>query len=233
MANQRGMTETVSPEDRVSASVARGADLSEGLRVSGRFDVEVLSPQEHLRAEYAAMRARLYELLAVPMKLSDLPEILRLRREIGAVPLSVVDRDWIANLVTTVGRNNMWDNHLAGSTYTAAWYLGLIGSASYTTGPAAGDDMTTHGGWAEDVTYSNGTRPSTSWAAASGGNKALSAASQFTINGSVTEKGCFLCSDSTKSGTSGVLHSAGTFSGGDKVLQSSDTLSVSYTAQSS
>lgn len=136
----------------------------------------------------------------------------------------------ITNLVVTVGLNKMLDEALAGSTYTAAWYVGLISSTGYTTGPAAGDTMASHGGWQEDTTYSEGARPTATWSAASGGSKAFSAAKDFSINGTTTIKGCFLCSDATKSGTSGVLYSAGLFTGGDKAVGDGDTLSVSYTA---
>lgn len=139
-------------------------------------------------------------------------------------------REDIDNLVTTAGKNDALDKYLAGSTYTAAWYLGLIGSTSYTTGPAVGDTSATHSGWAEDQSYSQGTRPAASFASASGGSKALASAAVFSMTGSVTIKGCFLISNSTKGGTSGVLYSAGLFTGGDKVLQNSDTLNVSYTA---
>lgn len=40
--------------------------------------------------------------------------------------------DQIDNLVTTAGKNDALDKYLAGSGYTAAWYLGLIGATGYT-----------------------------------------------------------------------------------------------------
>lgn len=138
-------------------------------------------------------------------------------------------RDTVHNLVTTAGKNDLLDKYMAGSAYTAAWYLGLIGSTSYTTGPAAGDTSASHGGWAEDVTYSNSTRPAVSWNAAASGSKA-STATAFTVSGTATIKGAFLISNSTKSGTTGTLYSAGLFSGGDKAVANGDTLNVTYTA---
>ena len=138
--------------------------------------------------------------------------------------------DQINNLVTTAGKNDALDKYLSGSAYTAAWYMGLIDSTGYTTGAVVGDTMASHSGWAESSAYSQAARPTAAFSAASGGSKALSAALSFSINASVTIKGCFLTSISTKGGTTGVLYSAGTFTGGDKILANGDTLNVSYTA---
>lgn len=138
--------------------------------------------------------------------------------------------DDFQNLVTTVGKNDALDKYLAGSAYTAAWYLGLIGATSYTTGVAAGDTAASHAGWVEDQSYSQSSRPTASWSSAAAGSKSLASAAVFSITGNVTIKGCFLASSATKGGTAGVLYSAGLFTGGDKVVQNGDTLNVSYTA---
>jgi hypothetical protein len=47
------------------------------------------------------------------------------------------------------------------------------------------------------------------------------------MNATVTIAGAFLCTVS--SGTSGILYSAGDFTGGDKSVDSGDTLNVTYT----
>ena len=132
------------------------------------------------------------------------------------------------NLVTTAGKNDLLDKYLAGSTYTAAWYLGLVDGASSPT-YAAGDTSSSHAGWTESVAYSNSTRPAVSWSSASAGSKA-STATSFSINGTATIAGAFLISNSTKSGTTGVLYSAGSFTGGNRSVASGDTLNVTYTA---
>jgi hypothetical protein len=137
--------------------------------------------------------------------------------------------DTYSNLVTTGGKNDLLDKYLAGSAYTAAWYLGLISLTSYTTGPAVGDTAASHTGWAEDVGYSNSTRVAPSFGSASAGSKA-STATAFNINATTTIKGTFLTTLSTKSGTTGILYSAGLFTGGDKAVASGDTLNVTYTA---
>ena len=134
----------------------------------------------------------------------------------------------IKNLVVTVGKNAMLDEFFAGSAYTAAWYLGLVDGATSPTYNAA-DTMGSHAGWSEFTSYSEATRPAPTWSAASSGSKATTATS-FSINGSGTVAGAFMTTNSTKSGTTGTLYSAGNFTGGSRTVASGDTLNVTYTA---
>ena len=154
----------------------------------------------------------------------------------GVYTFTCVDKEgnvkWVDdldNLVTTVGKNFALDTVLAGSSYTATWYMGLITNTSYSA-VAAGDTMASHAGWLESSNYSQAARPTAAWSAASAGSKALSAALTFSINASDTIVGAFLVTVATKSGTTGTLYSAGAFTGGNKTVASGDTLSVSYTA---
>lgn len=146
--------------------------------------------------------------------------------------------DTFPNVVTTVGKNLALDTYLAGSGYTVVGpFMGLISSVSFSAVDAA-DTMTSHAGWLEAgnanaPTYTS-PRKTAAWAAASGGSKALSAALSFAITGTGTVKGAFLVygtgAVSTIDNTSGVLYSAGLFTGGDKSVVNTDTLNVSYTA---
>jgi len=137
--------------------------------------------------------------------------------------------DDIHNLVLTAGKNHALDNYLAGSAYTATWFMGLVGSTSFTA-IAAADTAASHAGWTEETNYSAGARPTAAFSAAASGAKALSAALTFTMSAGATVKGAFLVSNSTKGGTTGTIYSAGLFTGGDKVLASGDSLAISYSA---
>ena len=137
------------------------------------------------------------------------------------------------NLVVNVGLKDMNDKYFTGSSYTAAWYLGLYGAAS-SNNPAAGDTMSSHAGWTEDTTYSQATRPVATFAAATTADPSVitnsSSPATFSINGTTTIGGAFLTSDNTKGGTTGILFSAADFqSPGDRSVVSGDTLVVTYT----
>jgi hypothetical protein len=143
---------------------------------------------------------------------------------------------WVSkshNLVVNVGLADMNTKYFKGTTYTAAWYLGLYGLAASST-PAATDTMSSHTGWTEVTAYSNATRPAVTFGNATTADPSLIANSAspaaFTINASANVGGAFLTTDSTKGGTSGTLFSAADFAApGDRVVQSGDTLNVTYT----
>jgi hypothetical protein len=147
--------------------------------------------------------------------------------------------DTYSNLVTTVGKNDLLDKYLAGSTYTAAWYLGLVDGTTTPT-YAAGDTLASHAGWSEVPTGSSYTaggsstnRATPSWGTAAAGSKATTATA-FAIGATLTIAGTLLCSTQARgtasNGGAGILYSAGSFTGGNKSVASGDTLNVTYTA---
>lgn len=138
------------------------------------------------------------------------------------------DHAW--NLVTTVGKNDILDKYLAGAAYTQTIVMGLKGAGA----AANGDTQASHGGWLEvglanAPTYT-GNRQAPAFSAAAAGVKATSAANSFAITSAGTVAGCFINNggSSTKDNTTGVLFSAGDFSGGSKAVTGGDTLNVTY-----
>ena len=140
------------------------------------------------------------------------------------------------NLVVNVGLQDMNAKYFVGTTYTAAWYLGLVtGPASGTTF-SAGDTLASHGatgsgGWTEDTNYSGNRKACTFGTATTADpsviTNALNTAS-FTMNATTTIAGAFLTN--VASGTSGILFSVSDFQApGDRAVINGDVLLVTYT----
>lgn len=130
------------------------------------------------------------------------------------------------NTVVNVGLDDVLNKYLKGSSYTAAWYVGLKGSGTV----AAADTMSSHAGWSEVTAYSESVRQTLTLgtvASQSVDNSASKAV--FSINGTATVDGVFIASDSTKSGTSGILFGAVQFTGGARSVADGDTLNVTAT----
>lgn len=141
--------------------------------------------------------------------------------------------DRLENLVVNVGLQDMNAKYFTGSSYTAAWYIGLYGAGASNT-PAASDTASSHAGWTEITPYSNATRPACTFGTPTTADPSVATNSAspaaFTINATATVGGAFLISNSTKGGTTGTLFSASDFaSPGDRVVASGDTLNVTYT----
>jgi hypothetical protein len=196
--------EKVNVKDNMGATVLRGSDLAERLSAKGTYTAKCYDKNGKLK--------------------------------------------WTAkakNVVTDVGANQLLDSAF-GAGPVSGPFLGLISSVGYTGIPVAADTMGSHssGGhvWAEAGNGSNyplwstpasNARVAVSFAAAGARAKALSAVASFVISGTGgTVKGCFLVfgtgAVATNNNTSGVLYSAGVFSGGDKIVGVGDTLQVSY-----
>jgi hypothetical protein len=135
------------------------------------------------------------------------------------------------NLVVNEGLQNMNTQYFKGSTYTAAFFLGLItGPGSGTTFAAA--DTLASKAWTEYTDYSGSRKAVTFGTATTADPSVISnsaSPSSFTISGAGgVIAGAFLCTVS--SGTSGVLFSESDFQApGDRTVVSGDTLNVTYT----
>jgi len=190
--------------DSTSASVTRGAAHDETLGIQGIYEVKCYDADGNLKWE-----------------------------------------DTAPNLVMAVGKQALFDYYFgatgtAGGTASGANYLGLCGgTATYT----AADTMSSHTwsevGLANAPTYT-GNRQSISWTAATSSGTTPSnvtsktgAALTFAMTSSGTVNGCFINSgasaSATKDTTTGILYSAGNFTGGSKTVSIGDSLAVTYT----
>jgi hypothetical protein len=138
--------------------------------------------------------------------------------------------DTFHNLVMNEGVQDMNDKYFEGSSYTASPFLGLVTGPGSGTTFAAGDTLASHAGWTESAAYA-GSRKAVVFGTATTANPSVitnsASPSSFAMNATVTIGGAFLCT--VASGTAGILFSAGDFTGGDKFVDSGDTLNVTYT----
>ena len=190
--------------DSASASVTRGAQHNETLGIQGWYDVKCFDSEGNLKWE-----------------------------------------DKAPNLVTAVGKQALFDYYFgatgtAGGTASGTNYLGLCGgTATYTAADTMASHTWTEVGLANAPTYT-GNRQSVNWTAASSTGSTPSnvtsktgAALTFAMTSSGTVNGCFINSgasaSATKDTTTGILYSAGNFTGGSKTVAASDSLAVTYT----
>ena len=190
--------------DASSASVTRGAAHDEALGIQGHYHVECRDAQGNLKWEES-----------------------------------------FPNLVMAVGKQALFDYYFgatgtSGGTSSGVNYLGLAGgTATYT----AADTMASHTwlevGLANAPTYT-GNRQSPNWTAATSTGTTptnvttkTAAALTFSMTSSGTVNGCFINSgasaSATKDTTTGILYSAGNFTGGSKTVASGDSLAITYT----
>jgi len=139
--------------------------------------------------------------------------------------------DTAKNLVVNTGLQDMNTKYFKGVTYTAAWYIGLVDDSGFSA-YAPGDTLASHGGWAETTAYSGGNRATATFGTATTADPSVISNSgspgAFSITGSVTVRGAFLCNVQSNSSTSGLLFSVSNFTGGNRAVINGDTLNVTY-----
>ena len=129
-------------------------------------------------------------------------------------------RETVRNTVVTVGKTDIIDKYFKGSGYTAAWYMGLKGTGTI----SSGDVLSSHAGWSEITPYA-GNRPAITWGTTSSGSNTATAVS-YTITSSATVAGAFICT--VTSSNAGTLYSASDFAS-SRTVASSDTVNVTPT----
>jgi hypothetical protein len=139
--------------------------------------------------------------------------------------------DTFENLVTTAGLNKYLDATLKTGLASPSWFVGLVDGPGSGTSYAAGDVMSSHGGWTENQAYDEANRQAfTPGTIAAGSVDNSAAKAVFTMNSSDTIAGAFLVDENTKGGTTGTLLGEGDFTAGDRSVIDNDVLNVTVTA---
>lgn len=145
-------------------------------------------------------------------------------------------RDEAKNLTTNVGRQDMNTKYFTGTTYTAAWYIGLVNN-SPTPSYNVTDTMASHAGWVETTDYSGTDRITADFGTATSADPSVIAnttgtggtVASFSITGTVTIDGAFLTATQDNSTNTGILFSVAAFeTPGDRSVVNGDTLNVTY-----
>lgn len=140
--------------------------------------------------------------------------------------------DTAKNLVVNTGLQDMNDKYFKGSSYTAAWYIGLVSDSGFSA-YAAGDTLASHAGWTETTDYVSANRATATFGTATTADPSVidndSSQGVFNMNATVTVKGAFLTNIQDKTDNVGLLFSVANFeSPGDRAVVSGDTLNVKY-----
>jgi hypothetical protein len=145
-------------------------------------------------------------------------------------------RDEAKNLTTNTGRQDMNTKYFTGTTYTAAWYVGLVNN-SPTPSYDVTDTMASHAGWVETTDYSGSDRITADFGTATSADPSVitntagtgGTVATFNITGTVTIDGAFLTATEDNSTNTGILFSVAAFeSPGDRSVVNGDTLNVTY-----
>lgn len=212
-----------------TVAVAIPDAIADLLKLDGRYRIECLEPVPERADEYHAL---FNEMLA---KQSAGKDVSVIQAQLDDIPKYVAWQNEFDNVVTTVGKNYMLDNFLAGSGFTQTGpYMGLISSVGWSA-TAAADTMASHAGWTEAGSTNAPTfaaRLAPAWSSASAGSKGTSTPVSFTMTSAGTLQGAFIVLGagalSTLMNTAGTLFSAGAFSGGSQSVTSGSVVNVTY-----
>jgi hypothetical protein len=139
---------------------------------------------------------------------------------------NVLWEEHIPNGIVNGALNDILSVYFAAGTQKTTWYAGLINNSGFSA-LSSSDTISSHTGWSESSDYSESVRQTWTPGAVASGIITNPSAMVFTANATVTIKGAFLVSNSTKGGTTGQLWATGAFSA-TQSLSSGQTLSVSY-----
>lgn len=232
------ISEDQSCDERIAVSTGRNAGVGEAAHAGGTYHYRCMRVLDEHKEEALRLQDMMrqfgglkwWNLVGITrFLLAGFPTYRSLEREFQGLPRYEVWAAESQNVVTTEGGNYFLDKLLAGSSYTAAWYVGLVNTS---TAVAITNTYAAKGN-TESTAYSNATRVAASFAAASAKSK-VAASNVFNINATDTITGVFLANVSTKGDSTAnagvnVLYSISLL-GTSKAVANTDTLTISYTA---
>lgn len=140
--------------------------------------------------------------------------------------------DSAKNLVVNTGLQDMNEKYFKGSSYTAAWYIGLVTGPNSGNTYAAADTLASHAGWTENTDYSGGNRATATFGTATTADPSVidnsGSVAVFNVTGTATVAGAFLTNIQDNTDNVGLLFSVSAFTGGDRAVINGDTLNVTY-----
>lgn len=135
-------------------------------------------------------------------------------------------KDISHNLVVNEGLNHVLDILFVSATAQIdPWYIGLTDG---TPTVAAADTLASHAGWVEVTNYDEAARQTYVDVRTNQQVSNTASPGAFTMSGAATVGGAFIASNNTKGGTTGILLCAVAFSGGDRSVQATDVINVTY-----
>lgn len=136
--------------------------------------------------------------------------------------------DEIDNTIMNTALDDILDVYFNSGTPTAAFFIALIRDDNFSA-IAGSDTAASHAGWEEGDEYVEGTRPAWTIVAPASQNVTNAASiAEFNVNATQIMKGAALYDNNTKGGVTGLLVSAGLFTGGDKAVALGDLIRVTY-----
>jgi hypothetical protein len=139
----------------------------------------------------------------------------------------VIHKETAPNGVTNIGKDTILDSFFRNQAPPTTWYIGFIDQSGYTA-VADADTMSSHAGWTEFTTYSEGVRQTWVTVAAASQSISNTTLATFNITGSGTLKGVFVADNSTKAGSTGTLWATALFAG-DIPVSNTDIIKITYT----
>jgi hypothetical protein len=197
-----------------------------GKQVHGEYTVKHLRPKPECMDKFMP----LWEARIAAEAAGDMLTFEKLTERMREFQYEVGETETFANVITTVGKNDILDKYFKGSAYTAAIFMGLKGAGT----AVVGDTQASHTSWLEqggtNAPQYTAPRKTVVMGAAAAGVSVSPAQSFSIITTGGTVAGCFINQGGTSAidNTTGTLFSAGDFTGGAKVVAPLDTLQVTY-----